>query len=93
MGMPAHFRPTGDNHNGCSRPFAASAILYTSSFVSICLGLTLPMLEILSRKIPVMPDTFIELLEWNPFSQLGLIFVLLGLSHFILAVMIDRRGA
>jgi hypothetical protein len=38
-------------------------------------------------------DTFIELLEWNPFSQLSLIGFMNGLFLFCLGLMVDRRGA
>lgn len=74
-------------------PFKVSAILYVTS-VSFLLGaFMITLLEILNRPTEGGPDTFIELLEWNPYSQIGVIGVVLGLFMFWLGLMVDRRGA
>ena len=72
-------------------PFKASAILYVTS-VSFLLGACMvTFMEMLSR--PTEGDTFIGLLEWNPYSQIGAIGFVLGLFMFWLGLMVDRRGA
>ena len=73
-------------------PFKASAILYVASSLTLFAGIIIPLLEMASRP-GVRPDTFIELLEWNPFSQLGMFGIIWGLFLFWLGVMTDRRGA
>lgn len=73
--------------------FKASAILYVTS-VSFFLGaFMVTFMEVLNRPQEGGPDTFIELLEWNPYSQIGVIGVVLGLFMFWLGLMVDRRGA
>lgn len=74
-------------------PFKASAILYVTS-VSFLLGaFMITLMEILSRSQTSEQDTFIELLEWNPSSQVGVIGLVLGLFMFWLGLMVDRRDA
>lgn len=74
-------------------PFKASAVLYVTS-VSFLLGaFIVTLMEILNRPQEGQQDTFIELLEWNPYSQMGAIGVVLGLFMFWLGLMVDRRGA
>lgn len=74
-------------------PFKASAILYVTS-VSFLLGaFMITLMEILSRSQTSGQDTFIELLEWNPSSQVGVIGLVLGLFMFWLGLMVDRRDA
>jgi hypothetical protein len=74
-------------------PFKASSTLYAASGVSMFSGVIVTLLEMMSRAPKNNPDTFIELLEWNPYSQLGLIGILLALFLFWLGLMTDRRGA
>ena len=74
-------------------PFRASSILYVVSGLFLFSGVMLPLAEIMSRPRDNMPDTFIELLEWNPYSQLGLIVIAHALFLFWLGLMTDRRGA
>lgn len=74
-------------------PFKASALLYSSGAISLCCGVMLPLMEMMSRTRVDIPDTFIELLEWNPYSQLGLIGIWQGLFFIWLGLMVDRRGA
>lgn len=74
-------------------PFKASGILYVTS-VSFFLGaFMVTLMEVLNRSQTDTHDTFIELLEWNPYSQIGAIGVVLGLFMFWLGLMVDRRGA
>jgi hypothetical protein len=74
-------------------PFKASALLYSSGVVSLFCAVMLPLIEMINRTKINMPDTFIELLEWNPYSQLGLISLWQGLFFMWLGLMVDRRGA
>jgi len=74
-------------------PFKASSILYVIGGLFLFSGVMLPLVEIISRPHDNMPDTFIELLEWNPYSQLGLIVIAHALFLFWLGLMTDRRGA
>jgi hypothetical protein len=71
----------------------ASSILYVTSAFVLFGGIMIPLLEMVSRQQNNMPDTIIELLEWNPFSQLGVTGIVLGLFLFWLGLMVDRRGA
>jgi len=48
--------------------FKASAILYVVSGLFLFSGVMLPIIEMVGRPRDNMPDTFIELLEWNPYS-------------------------
>ena len=73
-------------------PFKASAILYAVSSICMFLGVIIPLPDIIDRYHTVPTDTFIELLEWNPFSQLGACSIAWGLFIFWLGVLIDRRG-
>ncbi len=84
-----------ENNSGAKSPppFMASAILYVSSFMAICAGISIIMLDVLNRQPTSRSDTFIELLEWNSFSQMGLICIGLSMLHFWLGLMVDRRGA
>lgn len=70
----------------------ASVILYIVSTLHLFGGVFIPLLEIISRVTP-RPDTFIEMVEWNPFSQLGAIVFTYGLFLFLLGIMVDRRDA
>lgn len=70
----------------------ASTILYVTGAIFLFLGVMIPLGEIMARP-GVRPDTIIEMFEWNPFSQIGLLGVLQGLFLFWLGVMTDRRGA
>jgi len=74
-------------------PFKASAILYVISSLFLFSGVMLPIIEMVGRPRDNMPDTFIELLEWNPYSQLGLIGIAHALFLFWLGLMTDRRDA
>ena len=74
-------------------PFKASAILYVTSGAFLFGGLMLPIMDALARSRDYMPATFIELLAWNPFSEIGVIGIALGLFMFWLGLMVDRRGA
>lgn len=73
--------------------FKASSILYVVSGLFLFSGVMLPLTEMVGRPRDNMPDTFIELLEWNPYSQLGLIVIAHALFLFWLGLMTDRRGA
>jgi uncharacterized membrane protein len=70
----------------------ASSILYVASAISGFLGVMTPLLEMITRRPEVMPDTFIELIELNPYSQIGLIGIVLAIGFFLLGLMTDRRG-
>ena len=74
------------------RPFKASAILYLTTVLFFLGGFMVTVLDVASRPIEGK-DTFIELLEWNPMSQMGAIGLVLGLFMFWLGLMVDRRGA
>lgn len=77
-------------------PFKASSILYSATVVYLFFGMIIPLIEITQRwgvDKSNNIDTFIELLEWNPFSQIGIILFLHGLVFFWLGLMTDRRGA
>lgn len=74
-------------------PFKASAILYVTSVTFLLGAFMVTLMEILNRPQEGQQDTFIELLEWNPYSQMGAIGVVLGLFMFWLGLMVDRRGA
>ena len=74
-------------------PFKASSILYTSSATTFFGGVLVILLEMMSRNGVVTQDTFIELLEWNPYSQIGVIGIVQALFLFWLGLMTDRRGA
>lgn len=73
--------------------FKASAILYVTSVTFLLGAFMVTLIEILNRPTEGGQDTFIELLEWNPYSQVGVIGVVLGLFMFWLGLMVDRRGA
>lgn len=90
---PADFKDEEEVQPPKPPPFKASALLYSSGAVSLFCGVMLPIMEMMSRTRVNMPDTFIELLEWNPYSQLGLIGILQGLFFIWLGLMVDRRGS
>lgn len=73
-------------------PFKASSILYISGGLLFWMGIMLPLLEMMARP-GLRPDTIIEMLEWNPFSQLGMIGIINGLFLFWLGLLVDRRNA
>lgn len=70
----------------------ASTILYVAAAAFLFLGVMLPIGEMMVRP-GVRPDTLVEMLEWNPFSQLGVVGIIQGLFLFLLGLMTDRRGA
>lgn len=70
----------------------ASSILYVASGLNAAAGIMIPLMEMIARA-GVRPDTFVEMLEMNPFSQLGLIMMAYSALMFILGIMVDRRGA
>jgi len=70
----------------------ASAILYMTSAIFLFCGIMLPLLEVVGRTQGHTPDTFVELLEWNPCSQLGLICTAQALFLFWLGLLVDRRS-
>jgi len=72
--------------------FKASAILYVVGSLTAFFGVLITLFEMGCRSGP-RPDTFIELLEWNPFSQLGAFGLAWGVFIFWLGIMVDRRGA
>lgn len=72
-------------------PVKVSTILYVLSGGFLFLGVMLPLIEMMARP-GVRPDTLIEMFEWNPFSQLGLLGIAQGLFIFLLGMMVDRRG-
>jgi len=73
-------------------PFKASSILYVTSAVLIFFSIMITMWEMMIRT-GQRPDTLIEMMEWNPFSQMGLFGAIQGLFLFWLGIMVDRRGA
>ena len=73
--------------------FKASAMLYVTSVTFLLGAFMVTFMEILNRPQEGRHDTFIELLEWNPYSQIGAIGVVLGFFMFWLGLMVDRRGA
>lgn len=73
-------------------PFKASSILYVTGAIVLFLGVMTPLLEMMARP-GIRPDTIIEMLEWNPFSQIGLVGITNGLFLFWLGLMSDKRGA
>ncbi len=72
--------------------FKASAILYSMSAVVLTLSFLIIMVDLASRQ-GASPDTMIEMLEWNNFSQLGVIGGCNSLLFFWLGLMTDRRGS
>jgi len=72
--------------------FKASSILYVTSALFIFFSVMLTMWEMMIRT-GQRPDTLIEMMEWNPFSQMGLFGAIQGLFLFWLGIMVDRRGA
>ena len=74
------------------RPFKASSILYSLTGVVLTLSFLIVMVDLASRQ-GTSPDTMIEMLEWNNFSQLGVIGGLNSVLFFWLGLMSDRRGA
>lgn len=72
--------------------FKASGILYIAGAALLYIGLTIPLLEMIGRERPY-PDTLVEMLEWNPFSEIGLVGIVVGMFLFWLGMMVDRRGA
>ena len=72
--------------------FKASAILYSMSAVVLTLSFLIVMVDLASRQ-GTAPDTMIEMLEWNNFSQLGVIGACNSALFFWLGLMSDRRGA
>jgi len=74
------------------RPFKASSILYSVSAVVLTLSFLIVMVDLAARQAP-LPDTMIEMLEWNSFSQLGVIGGCNSVLFFWLGLMSDRRGA
>jgi len=76
-----------------NQPPKASAILYVTSVVMGFFGVMMPLLDMMHRSAGMMTDTLIELWVWNPWSEWGIILIILGLCHFLLGLMTDRRGA
>mgnify|MGYP003624240858 CR=1 FL=1 len=74
------------------RPFKASSILYSLTGVVLTLSFLIVMVDLASRH-GTSPDTMIEMLEWNNFSQLGVIGACNSALFFWLGLMSDRRGA
>lgn len=74
------------------RPFKASSILYSASAVVFTLAFLVVMIDLASRG-GVQHDTLIEMVEWNAFSQLGVIGGCNSLLFFWLGLMADRRGS
>ena len=72
--------------------FKASGILYIAGAALLYIGMTIPLLEMMMRARP-HPDTLVEMLEWNPFSEIGLVGIVVGMFLFWLGMMVDRRGA
>ncbi len=72
--------------------FKASGILYIAGALWLYMGVTIPLLEMIEREGP-RPDTLVEMLEWNPFSEIGLVGIVVGMFLFWLGMMVDRRGA
>ena len=70
-----------------------SAILYVSSVVMFFFGFMLPLFDMIQRQGSSAADTMIELWQWNPSSEWGVILILLGLYHFWLGLRADRQGA
>ena len=70
----------------------ASAILYMTSAIFLFCGIMLPLLEVIGRTQGYISDTFVELLEWNPYSQLGMICMAQALFLFWLGLLVDRRS-
>lgn len=70
----------------------ASTIFYVLSVCLLFLGVMVPLVEMMVRP-GERPDTLIEMLEWNLFSQLGLASMAQGLFMFSMGLMADRRGA
>ena len=73
------------------RPFKASSILYSLTGVVLTLSFLIVMVDLASRQ-GTAPDTMIEMLEWNNFSQLGVIGACTSDLFFWLGLMSDRRG-
>ncbi len=74
------------------RPFKASSILYSASAVVFTLAFLVVMMDLAVRG-QAQHDTMIEMLEWNAFSQLGVIGGCNSLLFFWLGLMADRRGS
>ena len=70
----------------------ASAILYCVSVISGFLGLEIILLDVLMRKPNTMPDSFLEQLELNPYSQIGIEGIVIAMGLFWLGLVTDRRG-
>jgi len=75
-----------------SPSFKASAILYSASAVVVTLAFLVVMMDLAVRG-QAQHDTMIEMLEWNAFSQLGVIGGCNSLLFFWLGLMADRRGS
>lgn len=73
----------------------ASVILYVSSAVMLLFGMLLPLMDMATRMAqrPQAVDTVIEMVEWNPYSQAGVVLGALSILHFALGIMADKRGA
>lgn len=73
----------------------ASGILYVASAVMLLFGCLLPMMDTATRMAQRQPrvDTVIEMVEWNPYSQAGVVLGTLSVFLFSLGIMTDRRGA
>lgn len=71
----------------------ASAILYVTSAIAILFGILTPLMDMANRSVNQGAGSFVGLLEWNGFSQVGLVLILLSLFLFWLGLLVDRRGA
>ena len=70
----------------------ASTILYVSSVVMLCQGMMLLLLDVTMRS-HTQEDTLMEMIEWTPMTEWGVILIGLGFYNFLLGLMTDRRGA
>ena len=73
--------------------FKASSVLYVSSASFTFGGVLMILLETMTRKGNDVQDTFVELLEWNPYTQMGAFGIAIAMFLFWLGLMTDRRGA
>lgn len=72
----------------------ASAILYIVSGLYLFSSVLMMLLDIMTRyQQGAKPDTFVEMCEWNAFSQLGAIGIAHALGLFWLGLISDKRGA
>ncbi len=73
----------------------ASVVLYISSAVMLLFSMLLPLMEMACRMQQRKPgtDTVIEMVEWNPYSQAGVVLAGLAVFHFCLGIAADKRGA